>query len=158
MRDVKRGQAQQPVYAAAIMSSRTLTRWVPCDPEQCGAGQADRRRSARDTCQDRRHTPAARRADAGVAADPGRLRVTTENATSEGSPHGPVCPHCREPLVRRGRPELTLEHEIRQPRWSGLFTDDERAKAARRLARAGTTPHRRRGWPRARRAPKRSGS
>jgi hypothetical protein len=26
-------------------------------------------------------------------------------------------------LVRRGRPELTLEHEIGQPRWSGLFTD-----------------------------------
>jgi hypothetical protein len=61
-------------------------------------------------------------------------------------------------LVRRGRPELTLEHEIRQPRWSGLFTDDERAEAARRLARAGATPHRRRGWPRARRASKRSRS
>ena len=35
-------------------------------------------------------------------------------------------------LVRRGRPELTLEHEIRQQRWSGLFTDGERAEAARR--------------------------
>jgi hypothetical protein len=44
-------------------------------------------------------------------------------------------------LVRRGQPELTLEHEIGQPRWSGLFTDDERAEAARRLARAGKTPH-----------------
>ena len=40
-------------------------------------------------------------------------------------------------LVRRGRPELTLEHEIGQPRWSGLFTDEERAEAARRQARAG---------------------
>jgi hypothetical protein len=43
-------------------------------------------------------------------------------------------------LVRRGRPELTLEHEIGQPRWSGLFTDEERAEAARRQARAGQTP------------------
>jgi len=60
-------------------------------------------------------------------------------------------------LVRRGRPELTLEHEIGQPRWSGLFTDEERAEAARRQARAGQTPHRRRGWLGARRAPRRSG-
>ena len=60
-------------------------------------------------------------------------------------------------LVQRGRPELTLEHEIGQPRWSGLFTDEERAEAARRQARAGKTPHRRRGWLRARHAPKRSG-
>ena len=60
-------------------------------------------------------------------------------------------------LVRRGRPELTLEHEIGQPRWAGLFTDDERAAAARRLARAAKTPHRRRRWPRARRAPRRPG-
>lgn len=36
-------------------------------------------------------------------------------------------------LVRRGRPELTLEHEIGQPGWSGLFTDEERAEATRRL-------------------------
>jgi hypothetical protein len=40
-------------------------------------------------------------------------------------------------LVRRGRPELTLEYEIGQPRWAELFTDDERAEAARRLASAG---------------------
>jgi hypothetical protein len=40
-------------------------------------------------------------------------------------------------LVRRGRPELTLEHEIGQPRWAELFTDDERAEAARRLRGAG---------------------
>jgi hypothetical protein len=38
-------------------------------------------------------------------------------------------------LVRRGRPELTLEYEIAQPRWAELFTDAERAEAARRLAR-----------------------
>jgi hypothetical protein len=44
-------------------------------------------------------------------------------------------------LVRRGRPELTLEHEIGQPGWAELFTDDERAEAARRLAGAGQTPH-----------------
>jgi hypothetical protein len=37
-------------------------------------------------------------------------------------------------LVQRGRPELTLEHEIAQPRWTELFTDAERAEAARRLA------------------------
>jgi hypothetical protein len=44
-------------------------------------------------------------------------------------------------LVRRGRPELTMEYEIGQPRWAELFTDDERAEAARRLANAGETPH-----------------
>jgi hypothetical protein len=43
-------------------------------------------------------------------------------------------------LVTRGRPELTLEHEIGEPRWAGLFTDAERAEAAQRLARAGQTP------------------
>jgi hypothetical protein len=43
-------------------------------------------------------------------------------------------------LVRRGRPELTLEHEIGQSTWAALFTDDERAEAARRLASAGETP------------------
>jgi len=40
-------------------------------------------------------------------------------------------------LVMRDRPELTLEHEIGQPRWAGLFTEGERAEAAQRLARAG---------------------
>ncbi len=53
-------------------------------------------------------------------------------------------------LVSRGRPELTLEHEIGQPRWAELFTDAERAEAARRLAhphpRAGPRPRKRRGW------------
>lgn len=39
-------------------------------------------------------------------------------------------------LVERGRPELTMEHEITQTRWAELFTDDERADAARRLADA----------------------
>lgn len=43
-------------------------------------------------------------------------------------------------LVRRGRPELTMESEIGQPRWAGLFTDDERAEAARRLADATGPP------------------
>ena len=43
-------------------------------------------------------------------------------------------------LVRQGRPELTLEHEIGQPSWAGLFTQAERDEAARRLARAGRTP------------------
>jgi hypothetical protein len=43
-------------------------------------------------------------------------------------------------LVRRGRPELTLEHEIGQPRWAGLFTDAERAEAARRLTQADGPP------------------
>jgi hypothetical protein len=61
-------------------------------------------------------------------------------------------------LVRRGRPELTLEHEIGQPRWSGLFTDDERGEAARRLARAGKPSHRRRRWLRATGARQRSGA
>ncbi len=40
-------------------------------------------------------------------------------------------------LVRRGRPELTLEQEIAQPRWTGLLNDEERAEAARLLAGAG---------------------
>jgi hypothetical protein len=40
-------------------------------------------------------------------------------------------------LVEHGRPELTMEHEITQTRWAELFTDDERADAARRLASAG---------------------
>jgi hypothetical protein len=40
-------------------------------------------------------------------------------------------------LVERGRPELTMEHEISQTRWAGLFTDAERADAARRLASVG---------------------
>ncbi len=43
-------------------------------------------------------------------------------------------------LVRRGRPELTLEHEIGQPGWAGLFTDVERDEAARRLARTKDAP------------------
>lgn len=60
-------------------------------------------------------------------------------------------------LVGRGRPELTLEHAIGQPRWAGLFTGDERAEAARRLARAAKTSHRRRRWPRAGRVPSRPG-
>jgi hypothetical protein len=55
-------------------------------------------------------------------------------------------------LVSRGRPELTLEHEIGQPRWAELFTEAERAEAARRLAhpRVGPRPRKRRGWPRRR--------
>ena len=40
-------------------------------------------------------------------------------------------------LVEHGRPELTMEHEITQTRWAELFTDDDRAEAAHRLASAG---------------------
>jgi hypothetical protein len=36
-------------------------------------------------------------------------------------------------LVKHGRPELTMEHEISQQRWADLFNDEERAAAARRL-------------------------
>jgi hypothetical protein len=39
-------------------------------------------------------------------------------------------------LVGRGRPELTMEHEITQTRWAEVFTDDDRAEATRRLASA----------------------
>jgi hypothetical protein len=42
-------------------------------------------------------------------------------------------------LVARGRDELTLECEIAQLRWAELFTDDDRAEAARRLANARNT-------------------
>jgi len=40
-------------------------------------------------------------------------------------------------LVDHGRPELTMEHEITQPQWADLFTDQDRAEAARRLKRGG---------------------
>jgi hypothetical protein len=43
-------------------------------------------------------------------------------------------------LVDHGRPELTIEFQIAQPRWADLFTDEEREEAARRLA---SLP----GWP-----------
>jgi hypothetical protein len=43
-------------------------------------------------------------------------------------------------LVRRNRPELTLEQEIGQAKWAELFTDDERAEAGRRLVAAGQGP------------------
>ncbi len=43
-------------------------------------------------------------------------------------------------LVSRGRPDLTLEHEIGQPRWASVFTEEERTEAARRLARAASGP------------------
>jgi hypothetical protein len=43
-------------------------------------------------------------------------------------------------LVLQGRPELTLEHEVTEPVWHGLFTDDERASAAAQLARARQAP------------------
>ena len=39
-------------------------------------------------------------------------------------------------LVGRGRPELTMEHEITQTRWAEVFTEDDRAEATRRLASA----------------------
>jgi len=74
--------------------------------------------------------------------------VTGDQATSESPARGPLCPNCREPLrsnlcqeqVIPGRLELTLEHEIGQPGWAGLFTDAERDEAARRLARAMDAP------------------
>ena len=49
-------------------------------------------------------------------------------------------------LVSRGRPELALEHAIGQPEWAELFTDAERAEAARRLAHPRMGPRERRGW------------
>jgi hypothetical protein len=36
-------------------------------------------------------------------------------------------------LVEHGRPELTMEHEITHGPWTDLFSDDDRAAAARRL-------------------------
>jgi hypothetical protein len=36
-------------------------------------------------------------------------------------------------LVSRNRSDLTLDNEIMELRWSGLFDDDDRAEAARRL-------------------------
>lgn len=39
-------------------------------------------------------------------------------------------------LVRQGRSDLTMEHEIGQARWTSMFTDEERAEAAKRLLRA----------------------
>lgn len=43
-------------------------------------------------------------------------------------------------LIERGRQAITMEHEFRRTTWDGLFTDDERAEGARRLARAGGDP------------------
>lgn len=43
-------------------------------------------------------------------------------------------------LVARGHAELTLEHEVEQPKWSDLFTNDDRTAAANRLAAAGKAP------------------
>jgi hypothetical protein len=48
-------------------------------------------------------------------------------------------------LVDRGRPDLTLEHEIGEPKWRALFSDEERAEAARRLSSPGEWPRRRPG-------------
>jgi hypothetical protein len=48
-------------------------------------------------------------------------------------------------LVDRGRPDLTLEHEIGEPKWRSLFSDEERAEAARRLSSPGEWPRRRPG-------------
>ena len=36
-------------------------------------------------------------------------------------------------LIARGRPELTMEHEMSSARWTELFSDDERSEAARRI-------------------------
>lgn len=33
-----------------------------------------------------------------------------------------------------------MEHEVQQPRWTEVFTENERAEAARRLARASSFP------------------
>ncbi|HEY1988415.1 MAG TPA: hypothetical protein VGG43_03035 [Acidimicrobiales bacterium] len=43
-------------------------------------------------------------------------------------------------LVNEGHPELTLEHEMEQPRWADLFTDDDREEASWRLTIAGDHP------------------
>jgi hypothetical protein len=43
-------------------------------------------------------------------------------------------------LVARHRPELTIEHEIGQPRWRELFTEGERVEAAHRLASLSESP------------------
>jgi hypothetical protein len=40
-------------------------------------------------------------------------------------------------LVDQGHAELTMEHEVADPRWSELFNDEERAAAGRLLANAG---------------------
>ena len=39
-------------------------------------------------------------------------------------------------LIDRGRPELTMEHEVTRRQWQGIFTDVERAEAQRRLVQA----------------------
>jgi hypothetical protein len=43
-------------------------------------------------------------------------------------------------LVRHGRPDLTMEHEMMDERWADLFTDEERVDAARRLESPGGRP------------------
>jgi hypothetical protein len=43
-------------------------------------------------------------------------------------------------LVARGRPELTIEHEIGQTGWGELFSEEDRTTAEHRLVAAGSTP------------------
>jgi hypothetical protein len=43
-------------------------------------------------------------------------------------------------LVQYDRPELTMETEMQQPRWTQIFTKEERAEAGRRLTRARQMP------------------
>jgi len=40
-------------------------------------------------------------------------------------------------LIQRERADLTMEHEVCEPRWVPLFTDPERAEATRRLEKPG---------------------
>ena len=70
--------------------------------------------------------------------------MTGDQVTSDSSARGPLCPNCRESLRGNLRqeqvvPQDTLEHEIGQPSWAGLFTDAERDEASRRLTRAADT-------------------
>lgn len=45
-------------------------------------------------------------------------------------------------LVQAGRPELTIEWEILNPRWDPLFSEQHRAAARWRLQQAGIEPPR----------------
>jgi hypothetical protein len=60
-------------------------------------------------------------------------RLSAVGAVNELFDRGTVLPITHW-LLERERLDLTMENEIRQPRWSALFTDQDRAKATDRIA------------------------
>ena len=90
------------VRGLAMASFWRSTRWAICDILGMSAGECVGHAPTGRACQ---------------PAEPlmERLRVTVENATSEDSSHGPVCPHCREPLRSNLRQEQVTPQQATDP-------------------------------------------